>query len=40
MSNLSATSWGEQLLYFDDDDVYFVQDQNAELDFYSTRSLK
>jgi len=40
MSNLLATSWREQLLYFDDDDVYFVQDQNAELDFYSTRSLK
>ena len=33
---------GENKLIFhwDDDDVHFVQDQHAELDFYSASSLK
>jgi hypothetical protein len=35
-SNLSAISWGEQVnIQWDDDEVRFVLDQQAELDFYS-----
>ena len=41
MSNVSAISWREQVTF---DDmmimVCFVQDQHAELDFYSASSLK
>ena len=41
MSNVSAISWREQITF---DDmmimVCFVQDQHAELDFYSVSSLK
>ena len=37
----SAISWQEQvILRWDDDDVYFVQDQHNVLDFYSVSSLK
>jgi hypothetical protein len=37
----SAISWREQLSFqWDDDEVRFVLDQHAELDFYSARSLK
>ena len=41
MSNFSAISWQEQV-YFqrDDDEVCFVLDQHAELDFHSASSLK
>jgi hypothetical protein len=39
MSNCSAISWREQVI-FNDDDVRFVLDQHAELDFYSASSLK
>ena len=38
LSNISATSWGEQVNYQRDDDE--VQDQHAEMDFYSASSLK
>jgi len=38
---LSAISWSEQVnLQCDDDEVRFVLDQHAELDFYSASSLK
>jgi hypothetical protein len=38
---LSAISWREQVnLQLDDDDVRFVLDQHAYLDFYSASSLK
>jgi hypothetical protein len=40
-SNCSAISWREQVNFqWDDDDVRFVLDQHAELDFYSASSLK
>ena len=39
MSNCSAISWREQVI-FNDDDVRFDLDQHAELDFYSASSLK
>jgi hypothetical protein len=41
-ANFSAISWPEQVNFQwdDDDDVRFVQDQHAELDFYSASSLK
>ena len=41
-ANFSAISWPEQVNFqWDDDDVVrFVQDQHAELDFYSASSLK
>ena len=40
-SNFSAISWREQVNFqWDDDEVRFVLDQHAELDFYSARSLK
>ena len=38
LSNFSAISWREQVNYQWDDDE--VQDQRAELDFYSASSLK
>jgi hypothetical protein len=40
-SNYSAISWREQANFrWDDDEVRFVLDQHAELDFYSASSLK
>ena len=40
-SNYSAISWREQVNFqWDDDEVSFVLDQHAELDFYSASSLK
>jgi len=41
-SNRSAISWREQVNFQwdDDDEVRFVLDQHAELDFYSASSLK
>jgi len=39
MSNFSATSWRDKIRYWGDDDVRFVLDQHAELDFYSANSL-
>ena len=40
-SNFSSISWREQVNFQrDDDEVRFVLDQYAELDFYSTSSLK
>ena len=40
-SNFSAISWREQVNFqWDDDEVHFVLDKHAELDFYSARSLK
>jgi hypothetical protein len=37
----SAISWREQVNFqWDDDEVRFVPDQHAELDFYSASSLK
>ena len=37
----SAISWREQVNFqWDDDEVHFVLDQHAELDFYSANSLK
>jgi hypothetical protein len=39
--NFSAISWREQVSFqWDDDEVHFVQDQHAELDFYSVSSVK
>ena len=39
--NFSVISWREQVSFqWDDDEVHFVQDQHAELDFYSASSLK
>ena len=39
--NFSAISWREQVNFqLNDDDVLFVLDQHAELDFYSASSLK
>ena len=41
LSNILAISWQEQINFqWDDDDVLFVLDQHAELDFYSASSLK
>ena len=40
-SNFSAILWWEQVNFqWDDDEVRFVLDQHAELDFYSASSLK
>ena len=40
-SNLSAITWREQVNFqWDDDEVLFVLDQHAELDFNSASSLK
>jgi hypothetical protein len=40
-SNCSAILWREQVNFqWDDDEVRFVLDQHAELDFYSASSLK
>ena len=40
-SAFSAILWREQVNFqWDDDEVHFVLDQNAELDFYSANSLK
>ena len=40
-SNFSAISWREQVnFHWDDDEVRFVLDQHAELDFYSASSQK
>jgi hypothetical protein len=40
-SNFSAISWGEQATFqWDDDEVHFVLDQHAELDFFGASSLK
>ena len=40
-SNCSAILWREQVNFqWDDDEVCFVLDQPAELDFYSASSLK
>jgi len=41
LSNFSAISWREQVnFHWDDDEVRFVLNQLAELDFYSASSLK
>jgi hypothetical protein len=41
IQQFSAISWREQVNYqWDDDEVRFVLDQHAELDFYSASSLK
>ena len=41
ISNISAISWREQVkVEWDDEEVCFVLDQHAELDFYSASSLK
>ena len=41
MRNFSAISWQEQVaLWWSDDDICFVLEQHAELDFYSASSLK
>ena len=41
LSNFSAISWREQVNFQrDDDEVRFVLDQHAELDFYSVSQLK
>ena len=38
---MSAISWREQVNFqWDDDEVRFILDQHAELDFYSASSLK
>ena len=39
-SNFSAISWREQVNFQWDDEVRFVLDQHAELDFYRASSLK
>jgi len=40
LSNFSAVSWREQVnCQWDDDEVHFVLDQRAELDFYGASSL-
>ena len=40
-NNCSAILWREQVNFqWDDDEVCFVLDQHAELDFYSASSLK
>ena len=41
LSNFTAISWWKQVSFqWDDDEVHFVLDQHAELDFYSASSLK
>jgi hypothetical protein len=41
LRNVSAISWREKVNFqWDDDEVRFVLDQHAELDFYSASSLK
>jgi hypothetical protein len=41
IQQFSAISWREQVNFqWDDDEVHFVLDQHAELDFYSASSLK
>jgi hypothetical protein len=41
LSNFSALSWQEQVNFqWDDDEVRFVLDQHAKLNFYSANSLK
>jgi hypothetical protein len=42
LTPISAISWREQVNFQsdDDDEVNFVLDQHADLDFYSARSLK
>jgi hypothetical protein len=41
LSNFSAISWREQVNFqWDDDEVRFVLDEHAELDFYRASSLK
>ena len=41
IQQFSAISWGEQVNFqWDDDEVRFVLDQHAELDFYNASSLK
>ena len=41
MQNFAAISWREQVYFqWNDDEVRFVLDTNAELDFYSASSLK
>ena len=41
MSNFSAIPWQEHVeFWWDDDDIRFVLDQHAKLDFYSVSSLK
>ena len=40
-SNFSAISWREEVNFqWDDDEVCFVLDQHAELDYYSASALK
>ena len=40
-SNFTAISWREQVNFqWDDDEVRFVLDQHAELDFFSASSMK
>jgi len=39
--NISVISWWEQVNFqWDDDEICFVLDQHAQLDFYSASSLK
>ena len=38
--NFSALSWHEKATFLNGDDVWFVRDQQSELDFYSASSLK
>jgi hypothetical protein len=41
MQYFSAISWREQVnIKWDDDEVRFILDQHAELDFYNASSLK
>ena len=41
MSSIKAISWQEQVTFkWNDEDIRFVLDQHAYLDFYSTSSLK
>ena len=40
MSNLSAISWREQIRFRCDDDVRFLLDQHAELNFHNASSPK
>ena len=40
MCNSSPISWWEQVTFWWDDNVRFILDQHAELDFYSASSLK
>jgi hypothetical protein len=39
-SNISAISWRKQVdIQWDDDEVHFVLDQHAELDFYKVKGV-